>query len=1068
MNEPRKTRYAGFVIIALVILGFLVLPSDRSTDTQIIGAIFLSLGALIVWTIVRAARAREDARQSDQRFEQIEGRLGAIEQQLGTRLRKLEESVAQIQAAIASQPLRPPASEPAPGAAAEPAKPVPAPSPAPAAVPVVVPPGAPIQPVPAALTPAAPPAQPAAPVAAQQPPATPPAGTASKPPLSPTPAVQPAQAPRWSRAKLPDIEEMLGTNWLSKLGITGLVLGIAFFLALEATTPASRVAVGYVSGIALLAAGIYFERTERYRLLARVGIAGGWPLLFFVTYAMYHVQAARIAGVTPVGDLVLMLVVAGAMVAHTLRYRSQTVTGLALLLAFLTITVNREGGVWSLTASVVLAMAVAVLSVRMKWYELEVFGILATYLNHFWWLVPIIEPMQRPLRPFPQFAASITFLVLYWVVFRASYVLREPPENENTSSVACILNPFLLLAIAKYQSVRPEWAWLFLLAVGGVEFALGQLAIVRRRRAAFVLLTTIGVTLIFTAVPLHFSPENTSLLWLALAESLFFSGVYLAEIVFRRLGYIASAVAGIQLLAVHAAGVVGERMDHATYARNVPLGLTCAIAAALFLFTAHVAPRGWPKLFPERWDEFACSVLSWLAAAVAAAGVYVTFRYAWIALVWIALGVALLWAARRWQEYLLATEAYAAIAVGLLRALVVNLNVKGTALHVQGVSLRLVTLAAMGGLCYLGSRWGETKGRSWTEYLPSALSTAGTGVLALVAWYELQPASVVLAWALVGIALLEAGLAKQWLGLRLQAYAMFVASFLRLFFVNLNAEEAAGSTGWLSPRIYTVVPLAVVFYFVYERLQGRADEILAMDRRWRIAEAHCWMGLLTAVALARFEAPIDWVVAVWAVLAVGLILAASLSGRRLFISQGLVVGLAVAVRGVLHNFYERSYFPLGAPFWFGRVLVLSVTAAVLLAGLPLAYRLRVKGGTAPAAGRVRRGWFHFVNRPEQTLFFVALLLVTALLAAELKKGMVTMGWGLEAVVVFLFALKVGERSYRLAGLGLLLLCVAKIPIVDIWDMTKMERALTFVVLGASMLGVSVLYTRFRERVRQYL
>ena len=53
---------------------------------------------------------------------------------------------------------------------------------------------------------------------------------------------------------------------------------------------------------------------------------------------------------------VLMLIVAGGMVGHTLRYRSQTVTGLALLLAFLTITVNREGGVWSLTAAVVLAI----------------------------------------------------------------------------------------------------------------------------------------------------------------------------------------------------------------------------------------------------------------------------------------------------------------------------------------------------------------------------------------------------------------------------------------------------------------------------------------------------------------------------------------------------------------------------------------------------------------------------------------------------------------------------------------------------------------------------------------
>jgi uncharacterized membrane protein len=867
---------------------------------------------------------------------------------------------------------------------------------------------------------------------------------------------------------LPDIEETLGTNWLSKLGITVLVLGVAFFLAYEMRTmgPAGKVMIGYLSGLALLGAGIYFERVERYRLLARVGIGGGWPLLFFVTYAMYHVDAARIPGMTPAVDLVLMLVVAGAMVAHTLRYQSQMVTGLALLLAFLTITVNREGGVLSLTASVVLAMAVAVLSVRMEWYELEVFGILATYLNHFWWLVPIIEPMGRPLKPFPEFAASITFLLLYWAVFRGSYVLRAPPAVEGPSSVACVLNTFLLLAVAKYQSVYPELAWQFLLAVGGTEFVLGQLPVARRRRAAFILLTTIGIALIFTALPLHYSPEDTSLLWLALAETMFFSGILLQEIVFRRLAYLASAAAAIQLISVHAAGVLGERMDHATYALHLPLGLTCALAAAAFFFTANVAPRFWPELFPERWDEFACEVLSWLAGGVAFAGVYVALPYAWIAVLWMALAVILLGAAKRWKEHRLAPQACAAVLVALLRALVVNLHITAdTPSGMRGVSLRLLTMTAIATLCYLGARWGEAKERAWTLHLPAALSWAGTGVFTLLAWYELLPASVALAWGLLGVALIETGMRKQWLALRVQAYALFVSAFFRIFFVNLNAE---GEGGFLSARLYTVVPVAVLFYFVYERLQGRKDDFLAADRRFHVAELHSWMGLLAAMALLRFEVPLDWVVAAWAGLAVLVLFVAAQSGRRLFISQSLVLALAVAVRGTLHNFYERSYFPLPAPFAFGRYLVLSVTAAVLLAGLPLAFRLRVKGAKDAPAGRVRRRWYLFVNRPEQTLFFVALVLVTALLAAELDHGKVTMAWGLEAVVVFLFALKVGERSYRLAGLGLLLLCVGKIPLVDIWEMSLRDRALTFVVLGASLLGVSVLYTRHRELLRQYL
>jgi uncharacterized membrane protein len=93
-----------------------------------------------------------------------------------------------------------------------------------------------------------------------------------------------------------DVEEMLGTNWLNKLGIVILVLGVAFFLAYQLKTlgPAGKVLVGFLTSGVMLGAGIWFDRKERYRILARAGIGGGWALLFFTTYAMYHVPAAHL------------------------------------------------------------------------------------------------------------------------------------------------------------------------------------------------------------------------------------------------------------------------------------------------------------------------------------------------------------------------------------------------------------------------------------------------------------------------------------------------------------------------------------------------------------------------------------------------------------------------------------------------------------------------------------------------------------------------------------------------------------------------------------------------------
>jgi uncharacterized membrane protein len=83
-------------------------------------------------------------------------------------------------------------------------------------------------------------------------------------------------------------------------------------------------------------------------------------------------------------------------------------------------------------------------------------------------------------------------------------------------------------------------------------------------------------------------------------------------------------------------------------------------------------------------------------------------------------------------------------------------------------------------------------------------------------------------------------------------------------------------------------------------------------------------------------------------------------------------------------------------------------------------------------------------------------------------GMSTVAWGAEAVAVFLFALAVKERSFRLSALGLLLVCVAKIVLIDVWGLSPRDRYLTFIVLGVALLSVSFLYTRFREVLRGYL
>jgi uncharacterized membrane protein len=864
------------------------------------------------------------------------------------------------------------------------------------------------------------------------------ASEASIPPVVPPPTLEPAvtAADRtFSSAdeiNLPrNLEETLGTNWLNKLGIVILVFGVAFFLAYQLKTlgPAGKVLVGIVTSLALLATGIWLERKDRYRILARAGIGGGWALLFFTTYAMYHVPAAKVLS-SQVADLALMLVVAVAMVAHTLRYRSQVVTGLAFLLAYSTVTISHSN-VYSLSASAVLAAGLVVIVGRMHWFELETVGIAASYLNHYLWLRPIIEPMQGKHHPFPEFAPSAAILALYWLIFRLSYVFRKPhnEREEHISTAAALLNPFLLLLVLKYQSVHPEWAFWTLLAIGAVETALGQLPITRRRRSAVIVLSTIGVVMLIAAFPFRYSGERLSVLWLMEAEAILLIGVWTKEVVFRRLGMLASVAVSIQMIGVNAAQVFGRRMDDADLRPDFQLAIVFLVATAVFYANAHWILRRWADLFTTEFDRrlmqrasYAAAIMLWIAA-------WIAFPEAWTAVVWATLAVALTVVGRRLVAAELAYQAIFMAATSVIRVFAINLDAT-TKFH--GVTLRLLTILLVSAVLYITTRWNwsPTEGISFNQRLYSfeQLTFAGytwtaSFLLALLAWYEFRPVSVADLWSVGGLLLLELGLSRKRLSLRLQGYAALAASFLRIFFVNLNA---AGNPGEISPRFYTVVPLALVFFYAYWRLHETGDDLFELERKFHVEEFCCWSGTITFAALMRFELEADWVAPAWAALVFALMALAWRSGRRVFLDQGLLLSAGVVFRAILHNFYERSYFP--APPWGSRRITVGVTVALLLASLPITFRLRQKTTTAAKSG-LRRALQLITSRPEQILFFIAIGLLTVLLAKEMRYGMVTLSWGIEGVAVFLLALQLGERSFRLTGLGLLLLCVGKIVFV---------------------------------------
>jgi hypothetical protein len=1181
------------------------------------------------------------------------------------------------------------------------------------------------------------------------------------------------------------LEETLGTNWLNKLGIIILVLGVALFGVYEFNQLGApfRVALSLVVSLALLGGGIFLEKRERYRVLGHTLIGGGWALLFFTSYALNHVQAMRVMD-SETTDLILMLAVAIAMVVHTLRYRSQLVTGLAFLLAYSTVALSHDD-VYSLSSGVILALGLVTIVIKMGWFELEVFGILSSFLNHAYWLYRLLGPEGAHGHAFPEYHASTALLLFYWLIFRTSYVVRKikTPRDEHMSTAAALLNTLLLLGTMKFQSVRPELAFLALLIIGAVEFGVGQLPQIRRRREAFIVLSVLGAALMIAAVPFRYSGNNVAILWLIGAEAFLIAGAAVGEVVFRRLGLLTGLLVGVHLAGIDLTQLTSVRRTSESVVLTA--GVIFGLCAVVFYLNALFVGQRWKSAFDDSPDAqllclhsyigaFAAAAAAWalcsndwtalalagimltLAALglklkswhlqvqygvlglltlyrvflvnlhtevpqythsqmrlytlpVIAAAFYVTAKWAalrddpsqrifrglfalagtalvtlliyyevpelwqplaamafavallesgrwmqhhalaghahlltvlaalaginadqagvqrwhdiplhafgalpvvagaywiarrfnvpnpshiafgriayswlgtgamvwvlneavpapWIAVAWIVFAVALAFAARRIAYNQIAWQANAVAGAALVRCYLYNFTLRQ--MLFASISLRLVTVAIVAAGLYFLARhatapgsersrpitylhttaatallallaWYEAPGGwlavvwavfalvlamvdrrfeleelAWQAHALAALamfrsvtvnlyvtetwhgisvrllslsivavalyalaqiirmpeewrardfhhiySWAASALVSLLMWYELQPLSVAVGWAVFGLVLFEYGLLRHTGQFRFQAYVALAAAFGRIFFANLTAGNPDEFWG---PRIYTVLPLALIFFFVYSQL-GPDETAAQDDRRFRFDVLLAYLGTGTVVAILYFQFPNDWLVTAWAAIVFVLLGLALVLNRTIFLYQGLLLTLAACARGVMHNLFGASYFSGGD--WTGRYFVLGSAVAVLLACLPFAFRLRDRYKAQAVSNR----WVGaLVRHPEQFMFFAPVVLLTLMLALKMRAGMVTVAWGLEGVLIVLLALLVTERSYRLTGLCLLLLCVAKVMVRDAWGLQPRDRYITFIILGAALLLVSFLYSKYRDAIRQFL
>jgi hypothetical protein len=698
------------------------------------------------------------------------------------------------------------------------------------------------------------------------------------------------------------------------------------------------------------------------------------------------------------------------------------------------------------------------------WAALELCGLVAVYISHFVWLNEVL-PQQH--ANFAEFWPSTALILLYWLIFRLAYVLRTPLDQreEDLSSVSAILNSAGVLGLLKFQSAHPEWAFWALVTLGALEMALAWWSRSRRRQA-FIILSTIAIVLLVSSVPFRFHGVSWPVLWLVQAQILAIAGLRLGEPVFRRLGLLVGVVTGGVLAFHDVMPLAIERLIASDTSHHWSLAAGLALAAILYWTHSEIYPRRWPEIATNPLESIALHISSWLGLGAAATCLWVAVPAAWVPVAWLILMLLIGFAADSFATTRLSLETDALAAAALLAVVSCDL------IHYDW-NHRIPLLISLV-LIYCGMR--RMTSPTLRNYVPAAYSWAAAGLLPFVTSNLLNHHQLWIGPALTAlcIALFEIGRLTLRRFLRWQGFALFAVA-CGLYLLDDFPYAALGLSGPASARTFTllsshllqVLILLAASYWILERTRTReridsSEHVIGLlANSGAVFCLVVWIGIRFPFYLTGGEV---WIAPIWAVIATTLLALAWFIRRRVFLVQAIAVEFAAVLRGLLFDLLSDTH----ADFWHSPLFHLSITALILIAALPFAFKLRGPAFWEGSSLQPIAPLARTLRSPEQWFFFSAFGMLVITLAAKLTSGHITIAWSLLALGTFLFALIVGERSFRLAGLALLLVSISKIALIDVWKLSTPDRFMTLIILGAALMAVSFLYTRFSSTIRKYL
>jgi uncharacterized membrane protein len=399
---------------------------------------------------------------------------------------------------------------------------------------------------------------------------------------------QPVQLqPSWwekFKDKNPDLEKFIGENLLSKIAITILVLGVAFFVKYaidrDWINEAARAGIGILCGSVVMA--FAHKLRLKFKPFSSVLVAGAIAIYYFtigIAFHEYHLFSQTVA-------FVIMLVITMFAVFISVAYDRVELAALAITGGFAVPFMLSTGqGNYKVlfTYILILDLGMLVLAYVKKWNLVNILAYSFTILLYSAWLgTKVVGVLHGP------FKGAFFFGTIFYMVFVLMNVINNIKVKRAFSYVELIIlisNTFVfyvagMLILKEWQ---PEFKGVFTIVLAIINFVLGVVLYKYFKADKKLVYLLIGMTLTLAtlAAPVQLKGNYITLFWAAETALL----IWLSQRSQLRSFKLASVIVSVLMffsLVLNLADVYGYAPNGLTPLLNK--GFVTGFACSLFLF----------------------------------------------------------------------------------------------------------------------------------------------------------------------------------------------------------------------------------------------------------------------------------------------------------------------------------------------------------------------------------------------------------------------------------------------------------------------------------------------------